>query len=138
MGIEKSAFWDDLAEDLKDPHFLRQYVAESVRIAAVDEVINALDETRAEVGLTKAALARAINAEPSVLRRLLAAGQKNPTLGTVAEVAAVLGLRVTLTPMSAEERELVMSPLRTGRCEDAAAVADHSASLRRRSETLAS
>lgn len=31
-----TAFWDDLARDLEDPEFLREYVAESMRIATID------------------------------------------------------------------------------------------------------
>jgi hypothetical protein len=30
-----SVFWQDLADDLEDPEFLRQYTADSVRIAAL-------------------------------------------------------------------------------------------------------
>jgi DNA replicative helicase MCM subunit Mcm2 (Cdc46/Mcm family) len=29
----RTAFWDDLAKDLEDPEFLREYVAESIRIS---------------------------------------------------------------------------------------------------------
>ncbi len=29
MDAEPSLFWDDLARDLEDPRFLREYVAES-------------------------------------------------------------------------------------------------------------
>lgn len=36
-----SAFWDDLAHDLADPEFEREYAAESRRIADVDAAINA-------------------------------------------------------------------------------------------------
>lgn len=32
----RGAFWDDLAEDLKDPEFLRTYIVESIRIATMD------------------------------------------------------------------------------------------------------
>jgi hypothetical protein len=36
----------------------------------------------------------------------------NPTLGTIAEVAAALGMKVTLTPMSADERARITEPMR--------------------------
>ena len=39
-----SAFWDDLARDLADPEFEREYAAESRRIADFDAAINASDE----------------------------------------------------------------------------------------------
>lgn len=44
MTVSKqSAFWDDLARDLEDPEFLREYVVESMRIATIDQVVNAID-----------------------------------------------------------------------------------------------
>lgn len=90
-----NAFWDDLARDLEDPEFLREYVVESVRIDTIDTIVNALDGAREAAGLTKAELARAIQKEPATIRRLLSSDNSNPTLGTLAEVAAALGLRIT-------------------------------------------
>jgi len=103
-----------LAERLDDPEFARRYAAESARIAAIDGVVNQLDEARAALNLTKAQLARAIGAEPSVVRRLLSAQTVNPTLATVAELAAALGLKISLTRMSAEERERITEPMLAG------------------------
>jgi ribosome-binding protein aMBF1 (putative translation factor) len=100
-----------LAKRLEDPEFARDYAAESARIAAVDTVVNQLDDAREASNLTKAQLARAIGSDPSVVRRLLSADTINPTLATVAELAAALGLKVTLTPMSAEERKRITEPM---------------------------
>jgi transcriptional regulator with XRE-family HTH domain len=108
-------FWDDLARDLEDPEFLRDYITESVRIATVDSIINALDDARESAGLSKAELARAIGSEPATVRRLFSSGNANPTLGTLAEVAAALGLRISVEPLPAAEREAVTKPLRLGR-----------------------
>jgi DNA-binding phage protein len=47
-----------------------------------------------------------------VVRRLLSAQAVNPTLATVAEVAAALGMKVTLEPMSKEERKRITEPMR--------------------------
>jgi DNA-binding phage protein len=110
-----STFWDDLAADLEDPDFLREYITESVRIASIDAIINTLDAARISAGLSKAALARTIGAEPASVRRLFSAGTANPTLGTLAEIAAALGLRISVEPLPAEEQEAVTVPLRTGR-----------------------
>lgn len=107
-------FWDDLARDLKDPEFLREYVCESVRIATIDSVVNSLDEAREAAGLSKAELARAISAEPAVIRRLFSASGVNPTLGTLAEVAAALGMRITLEPLPLDERKAVTEPAARG------------------------
>jgi len=118
MGTSKSVFWDDLARDLEDPEFLREYVVESVRISTIDQVVNALNDAREAAGLSKAALARAISAEPAAMRRLFSAGQVNPTLGTLAEVAAALGMRITVEPLPVADREQVTTPLLEGRSAD--------------------
>jgi DNA-binding phage protein len=110
-----STFWDDLAADLDDPEFVREFITESVRIATIDAIVNALDEARAAEGLSKADLARAIGVEPATIRRLFSAAGANPTLGTLAEVAAALGLRITVEPLRASDLEAVTLPLRTGR-----------------------
>lgn len=101
-----------LEVEARDPEFARAYAAESARIEAIDSIINALDEARGTEKLSKAALARAIGSEPSTVRRLLSSDSVNPTLGTIAEVAAALGLKVTLTPMSRDERTRITEPMR--------------------------
>jgi transcriptional regulator with XRE-family HTH domain len=139
MAHIPSTFWEDLAEDLRDPEFLREYVRESIRIATIDQLVNALDEAREAAGLSKAELARAISAEPAAIRRLFSAGHVNPTLGTLAEVAAALGMRVTLEPLPAREREQVTQPLLEGRAADPKALAKHVAGMRQqRDRVLAS
>ena len=118
MDTERSVFWDDLARDLKDPQFLREYVAQSIRIATIDRIVNELDGAREAAGLSKAELARAINSEPATVRRLFSAGHVNPTLGTLAEVAAALGMRVVLEPLDADDRKRITEPLLEGSTED--------------------
>ncbi|MFI5906890.1 multiprotein-bridging factor 1 family protein [Dactylosporangium sp. NPDC051541] len=118
-----SAFWDDLADDLTDTEFLRHYIVETMRITTVDHVVNALDDARMVAGLSKAEVARAIAAQPSVVRRLFAEGHSNPTLGTLAAVAAVLGMRVTLEPLPPAVVDCVTAPLLAGEAVDAQATA---------------
>lgn len=132
-----SAFWNDLARDLDDPEFLREYVVESMRIATIDEVVNALDDAREAAGLSKAELARAIQVEPATIRRLFASEKSNPTLGTLAEVAAALGMRITLEPLADDERTQVTDPLLAGRTADPAGLARHLHGLRTRSKVPA-
>jgi transcriptional regulator with XRE-family HTH domain len=115
-----NAFWNDLAGDLDDPEFLREYVTESVRIAAIDSVINALDDARISAGLSKTDLAHAIGADPATVRRLFSSGSVNPTLGTLAEVAAAVGLRISVEPLPEHERDAVTETLRSGRATKAA------------------
>ncbi|MBO8188825.1 helix-turn-helix domain-containing protein [Streptomyces spirodelae] len=138
MATEHDAFWDDLAEDLEDPAFLREYVVESMRIATIDQIVNDLDQAREAAKLSKAALARAISAEPAVVRRLFSAGHVNPTLGTLAEVATALGLRITLEPLPKSERESLTSPLLEGRTADAQGLIDHLNDLRTKKRSRSS
>jgi DNA-binding phage protein len=123
VATAPTQYWEDLAEDLKDPEFLRAYITESLRVETIDRLVNDLDDARTALGLTKAELARAISAEPAVIRRLLSPGHRNPTIGTVAEVAAALGLRVALVPMADDEREQVAETLRSGTAKDRARLA---------------
>ena len=131
MAAGHSVFWDDLAEDLKDPQFLREYVAQSIRIATIDRIVNELDSAREAAGLSKAGLARAINTEPATVRRLFSAGHVNPTLGTLAEVAAALGMRVVLEPLGDEDRREITGPLLEGRSGDPRALAGRIETIRR-------
>ena len=105
------AFWDRHRERLTDPARARTFAAELARVRAIDAVVNALDDHRLAAGLSKTDLARAIGADPSTVRRLLTAPGGNPTLGTVAEVAAALGLKPVLVPMDADERRELAAPL---------------------------
>jgi transcriptional regulator with XRE-family HTH domain len=131
MAMTKhNAFWDDLARDLEDPEFLREYVVESMRIATIDSVVNAIDDAREAAGLSKAELARAIQKEPATIRRLLSSDNSNPTLGTLAEVAAALGLRITVEPISKAERDQITEPLLQGRTADPKNLARHLDKLR--------
>ncbi len=132
---QPSAFWADLAEDLKDPEFLRAYIVESMRIATVDAVISGLDDAREAAGMTKAALARAIGSNPDAIRRLLTNGSANPTFNTIVEAAAALGMRVTLEPLPANERKQITEPLIRGEHSDPAALAEHLTHLRRSGRT---
>jgi len=105
------AFWDRHNTRMTDPEQARAFAAELASIRTVDTIVNALDEHRAAAGLSKAALARAIGSDPSVVRRLLTATTNNPTLSTVAEVAAALGLKVQLVPMTDAERQELTEPM---------------------------
>jgi DNA-binding phage protein len=118
VATTPTTYWDDLVEDLKDPEFLRAYLTESLRVETIDRLVNDLDDAREELGLSKAELARAISAEPAVIRRLLSPGHRNPTIGTLAEVAAALGLKVALVPMADDEREEYAETLRLGATKD--------------------
>jgi len=97
-------FWTDLNSDLQSPEFAREFALQSARIATIDAIINQLDEAREARGLSKAELARSVGSDPASVRRLFSSTSANPTLGTVAEVAAALGLRVRLEPTTVATR----------------------------------
>jgi transcriptional regulator with XRE-family HTH domain len=135
---EHSTFWNDLTHDLEDPQFLREYVAQSIRIATIDRIVNELDAARETAGLSKAELARAINSEPAAVRRLFSAGQVNPTQGTLAEVAAALGMRVVLEPLEAGDRKHITGPLLAGSTDAPEVLARRLDAMRRKPGASAS
>jgi hypothetical protein len=53
---KNTAFWDDLARDLEDPEFLREYIVESMQIATIDQVVNAIDDVREAAGKSQVPL----------------------------------------------------------------------------------
>lgn len=94
-----STFWDDHAEDLKDPEYLRHLVLGRERIATADALVNVLDDAREKAGLSKVALAVRVGMNPPAVRRLFTTRGGNPTLGTLVTIATALGYRVALEPL---------------------------------------
>jgi DNA-binding phage protein len=78
------------------PEYREGLEAARLRIAAVDNVVRALDERRKVLGLSKADLARQAGMRPEVVRRLLGAGRANPTLTTVISLASAMSLEITI------------------------------------------
>lgn len=109
-----SIFWDDLQESLKDPEYLREYVTQSVRITTTDRLINALADQAEVQGMSRADIARSLNKEAGTIRRLFTHPEGNPTIGTLAEIAGVLGYRLELVRMDEHELAEVTIPLRDG------------------------
>jgi DNA-binding XRE family transcriptional regulator len=81
----------------EDAGFRAEFERQRRQIDQIDAVVRQLDQLREEVGMSKAALARAIGKEPSSIRRFFTA-DVNPELKTVAAVADVLGARVEVVP----------------------------------------
>lgn len=103
----RSAFWDDHERRMRDPDYRLQFVLESRRLAAIDSIVNQLDELREEQGLSKAELARAIERHPAAVRRFLTAQQSNPSFSMLSDLATALGYQIVLRPMSEEDRGVV-------------------------------
>jgi DNA-binding phage protein len=86
-----------LARRVQDPEFRAEFERQRAEIAAIDAIVNELDGLRERSGMTKAALARAIDKNPAAVRRLLTASG-NPELRTVVAIAQALGAEVRIVP----------------------------------------
>jgi DNA-binding phage protein len=85
-------------ERLEDPEYRVAYEAARERVEQIDAVIRALDTRRAELGLTKAELARRAEVKPEAIRRLFSSERPNPTLSTLVALAAALDLELRPEP----------------------------------------
>jgi predicted transcriptional regulator len=85
------------ARAAKSPEYRHALEAARARIAAVDGVVQALNERRKDLGLSKAELARQAGMRPEVVCRILGAGPANPTLSTVISLASAMSMDVTIT-----------------------------------------
>lgn len=81
----------------ESPEFRMEFERQQREIAAIDAVINALDELRSERSLTKAELAREIGKNEASIRRLLTA-PVNPELRTVVALADALDADIRIVP----------------------------------------
>ena len=82
---------------MEDDEYRNGYEQSLTAIRAIDRVINQLDSIREEAGISKAALARAIDRNPSSVRRLFTQ-RSNPELALVAQIAAALGAQLEVVP----------------------------------------
>ncbi len=98
MAHKKTAFDRYFDQRMKEPEFADAYRESRAVIDSTDALVRALDEARLLGGMSKAALARKIEARPEVVRRLLTAPKSNPTLDTVLRLASALGFHLELVP----------------------------------------
>ena len=98
-----SEFSDDFDAGMRDPEFREEFLRQHARALTLDRIVNALEERRECLGVSKADLARHLQGSPPAVRRLLTATNPNPTLATLVDVAAALGLRLTLEPIPPKE-----------------------------------
>jgi DNA-binding XRE family transcriptional regulator len=81
----------------QSPELRAEFERQQREIAAIDAVINTLDELRTERNLTKAELAREIGKNEASIRRLLTA-PVNPELRTVVALADALDADIRIVP----------------------------------------
>jgi ribosome-binding protein aMBF1 (putative translation factor) len=79
------------ASRMLDPEYRLAYDRAAHEIAQTDAVIRELDALRADLGMSKAELARQVNRNASSVRRLFTASQVRPELPLIAAIADVLG-----------------------------------------------
>jgi len=82
---------------MQDPEFAESYQQHRARINAIDTLMHALDEERERQKMSKADLARRIEAEPAAVRRLFTESRPNPQIGRLVDIAHELGLEIKLT-----------------------------------------
>ncbi len=92
----KTGFDRYFDERMRNPSFAAEYTEARAEIDAIDTLVRALDQARERSGLTKADLARKIDAKPEIVRRLLTASSGNPTMATVLKVASAVGCHLEL------------------------------------------
>jgi ribosome-binding protein aMBF1 (putative translation factor) len=98
MPRRRTAFDRDFDQWMTDPEFAAGYTRSRTRIDAIDSLMQQLDAAREEKCISKANLARQLGMEPSVVRRLFTRPEPNPLVGTMVEIADLLGLDVVLMP----------------------------------------
>ncbi len=80
----------------QDPELVESYRLHRARIDAIDTLMRALDEERERQKMTKAGLARRIEAEPAAVRRLFTESRPNPQIGRLVDIAHELGFEITV------------------------------------------
>ena len=86
------------ARDMEDPEYRAAYERAAREIAQTDAVIRALDTLRADLGLSKAELARRVGRNASGVRRLFTAGHARPELPLIVALADALGAEIRVVP----------------------------------------
>jgi ribosome-binding protein aMBF1 (putative translation factor) len=97
------------ARRMQDPEYRAAYEQAARELAQTDAVIRELDSLRADLGISKAELARRVNRNASSVRRLFTASQMRPELPLVVALADALGADVRVVPRKAKARPLTGS-----------------------------
>jgi ribosome-binding protein aMBF1 (putative translation factor) len=104
---------------MQDPRYRTAYEQAARELAQTDAVIRQLDSLRADLGISKAELARRVNRNASSVRRLFTANQMRPELPLIAALAVALGAELRIVPRSPEARRATREHGRPRRVADA-------------------
>ena len=103
---------------MQDPQYRAVYEQAARELAQTDAVIRQLDSLRADLGISKAELARRVNRNASSVRRLFTASQVRPELPLIAALADALGAELRVVPRTTEARRAVREHGRARRVAD--------------------
>lgn len=92
---------------MEDREYQAAYERAAREIAQTDEVIQALDELRMDLGVSKAELARRVNRNASSVRRLFTASRPRPELPLIIALADALGAELRIVPRTPQARAAV-------------------------------
>lgn len=85
--------WEQIRERrLNTPELREQYENSKREVTLTRQMLMQIDEQRRQAGLSKAALARGIEADPATIRRLFTAPTANPNMRTVFRLLDALGM----------------------------------------------
>jgi DNA-binding phage protein len=98
------------ARDMENPEYRAVYERATCEITQTDAVIRALDALRADLGMSKAELARRVGRNASSVRRLFAAGHARPELPLIVAMADALGAEIRVVPRARRARNSIAGP----------------------------
>jgi len=102
---------------MQDPEYRAAYERAAREVAQTDAVIRQLDALRADLGISKAELARRVNRNASSVRRLFTASQVRPELPLIVALADALGAELRVVSRAAEAQQAADEPGRHRRVE---------------------
>jgi ribosome-binding protein aMBF1 (putative translation factor) len=92
---------------MEDLEYRLAYEQAARELAQTDAVIRELDSLRADLGISKAELARRVNRNASSVRRLFTASQVRPELPLIAALADALGAELRVVPRTVQAQQAV-------------------------------
>ena len=95
---------------MQDPQYRAAYEQAAREVAQTDAVIRQLNSLRADLGISKAELARRLNRNASSVRRLFTASQVRPELPLIVALADALGAELRVVPRTAEAQRAAHEP----------------------------
>jgi transcriptional regulator with XRE-family HTH domain len=90
------AFEEFLDQELADPAFRAGFERRLAKVKSIAEILQVLEQVRAQENLPKAEIARRMNRKPEAISRLLRGEGSNPTLDTLVDLIDAIGLELDI------------------------------------------